>query len=86
MKGKFMKHRGVKIVRIEYLYAVDIGKTERAEVKPVFKSGFSVVGGAYPDSLKGCKSSIDGLIQKTMEFCAVSEKEAVRLLNETQAA
>jgi hypothetical protein len=81
-----MKHRGVKIVKVKWLDAINIGKTEHSPVKPVFKTGFSVVGGTYPDSLEGCKSSIDGLIQKTMECCTVSEKEAVQLLNQTEAA
>lgn len=70
-------------MKIKWLDAIDIGLRESSPVKPVFKTGFSVVGGTYPDSLDGCKRSIDNLIQTTMKCCTVSEKEAVKLLNNT---
>lgn len=76
------KYRGVRIVAVKYLDAIDIGKREDSPVKPLFKQGYSPIGLNYPMSLEECQKSIDNLIAKVMKTCDVDEARAVELLNE----
>lgn len=73
-----MKYRGVKINRPEFVSAVGVGPQLRAEIT----KGYAPIGMTYPDSLQGCKGTINRLIEKVCVGVGVPEKEAVRLINE----
>jgi len=77
-----MKHKGVKIVRVEYLDHIDIGKREDSPVKSVFKYGWAPVGINFPMEKNEALKSVETLITQVMEKCYVTEKEAVKLINE----
>lgn len=77
-----MKYRGVKIVKVKWLDAIDVGKRENSPVKPIWKDGYAPIGTGYPMSLEDCHASIDNLIGRVMEVCDVDEKQAVKLINE----
>jgi len=77
-----MKHKGIKIVRVEYLDHIDIGKRENSPVKSVFKKGWAPIGVNFPMSKDEAIISAETLIQQVMEKCDVTEKEAVKLINE----
>lgn len=76
------KYRGVRIVTVKWLDAIDIGKREDSPVKPIFKRGYCPIGINYPMSLEECKKSIDNLIARVMELCGVDAIRAAQLLNE----
>jgi hypothetical protein len=78
-----MKYRGVKIVRVKANIGVDIGKRESSPVKPIIFLGYSPVGVGYPMEKQECFQSIDNLINRVMTCCKVTEREAVKLLNQT---
>ena len=79
-----MRHRGMKIIAIKGTECYE-GRNHRNE--PDFKLrevtvGYSVIGTKYPESVSECKATIDNLIGLVMSICKVSEKEAVKLINE----
>jgi hypothetical protein len=78
-----MQHRKVKIVKVEWLYGIDIGKREDSPVKPIIKIGYSPIGMSYPMSLKECKECIDQLIVDVMRCVGVPEPDAIKLINNT---
>jgi len=78
-----MKYRGVKIEKIKYIIGIDVGKMENSPIKNIYAIGCSPIGVSYPMTIKECHESIDNLIEKCMNNCNVSEKEAVKLLNES---
>ena len=81
-----MKYRGVKIGVFEWLYAVDVGKRENSPIKPIYCKGYTPgpirEGCRYPNTLTECKQTIDQLIPQIMSCCSVTEKMAVKLINE----
>jgi len=76
-----MKYRGVKIERVEYNAGVDIGKRESSPVKSIIKKGWSPIGVGYPMGKQECFDCIDRLIINVIEKCNVTEKEAIKLIN-----
>lgn len=69
-----MKYRGVKIEKIKYIIGIDMN---------IYAIGYSPIGVGYPMTIEECHKSIDNLIEKCMNNYNVSEKEAVKLLNES---
>lgn len=76
-----MKHKGVKIERVKWIAGVDIGKRENSPVKSIIKKGWSPIGVNYPMKKQECLDSINCLITNVMQKCSVTEKEAVKLIN-----
>jgi hypothetical protein len=77
-----MQYRGVKIKKVQWVKGIDIGKRENSPVKNIMGIGYSYIGGTYPMELQECYESIDRLIKEVMDKCNVSEKEAVKLIND----
>lgn len=78
------KHRGVKIVRVVEL-GLRAGRNHRGEptLKTFeFTAGYTVVGMNCTETLPEVRLTIDRLIPQIMQSCGVTEKEAVKLLNE----
>lgn len=80
-----MKHRGVKIVRMKER-SLRNGRNHRGEkclVDCEVFIGYSVIGVNYAETLEQAKATVDRLIEQVMIKCQCTEKEAVKLINES---
>jgi hypothetical protein len=77
-----MKYHGVKINRIEYNGAC-CAKGKKGFERDEILIGYAPVGMSYPMTLKDCQECIDRLIINVMTNCNLSEKEAIKIINNT---
>jgi hypothetical protein len=81
-----MRYRGVEIVKVMWQDAIDIGKRESSPVRPIYKTGYAPVGVRYPMTMPECHECVDTLITGVMRCVGVSEREAIKLINQDQEA